>query len=63
MGRFVNRPYRSGEGERPTTPKPIPPDAQISQHSMQGPRPETLKPTFGPSVPVASKPASPEQKS
>ncbi len=42
MGREVRRPFRSGEGERPTTPKPTPTEALIK--SLQGKQPSSPKP-------------------
>lgn len=52
MGYEVRRPYRSGEGERPTTPKPTPPEAMIK--SNQGQRPSAPKPLPPQSQPTAA---------
>ena len=48
MGHFVSRPYRSGEGERPDTEKPLPVKDLTSLHSMHGKRPDSEKPSPAP---------------
>lgn len=57
MGHEVRRPPISGQGEKPTTPRPTP-DETVSMHSRMGERPTSPKPTPVPTQSQAAAPAA-----